>query len=108
MLDPEDSNAWLQLGILLMQRQEPGWQKPELLSTDSRRETLNEAIASLNTAEKLKPEDPFIRGRLNEAKAEKEANEAVKYFNASEKPEIDHQGVSSWLKQARLDQEALQ
>jgi tetratricopeptide (TPR) repeat protein len=108
MLDPEDSNAWLQLGILLMQRQEPGWQKPELLSTDSRRETLNEAIASLNTAEKLKPEDPFIRGRLNEAKAEKEANEAVKYFNASEKPEIDHQGVSSWLKQARLEQEALQ
>ena len=108
MLDPEDPNAWLQLGILLMQRQEPGWHKPEPLTKDSRRDTLNEAIASLNHANKLKPDDTFIRSRLDQAKSEKEASEARQYFNTSEKLQLDYGGVRSWLNHAALEQEALQ
>ena len=108
MLDPKDSNSWLQLGILLMQRQEPRmWQRPEPLTIDFRRKTLSEAIQDFAMAEKLKPDDIGIRSRLNQAESEKESNEAVAYFNTAEKLK-PHGGVRSGLTQVKFQKEALQ
>jgi tetratricopeptide (TPR) repeat protein len=109
MLDPKDPNAWLQLGILLMQRQEWGmWERPEPLTGDFRRETLDQAIKCLTMANSLKPDDPFIRNRLDQANAKKQANEAVEYFANFEKMNGARGNVWSRLKNAEPEQEALQ
>jgi tetratricopeptide (TPR) repeat protein len=72
MLDPKDPNAWLQLGILVMQRQEPRM-SPQPLTTDFRRETLSDAIKCFTAAKALRPDDKGIGDRLNQAEAEKQA-----------------------------------
>jgi tetratricopeptide (TPR) repeat protein len=105
LLDPDDPNAWLQLGILLAQRQEPRmWGKP--LTTDFRRKTLSEAIEYLNTAKKLRPDDVGIRSRLVQAESEREAIEAIAYFNTAKNP--DDIGIQSRLIEAKSEQGALQ
>ena len=92
-----------------MQRQEWGmWERPEPLAGNFRRETLEEAIKCLTMANSIKPDDPFIRNRLDQANAKKQANEAVEYFANFEKMNGARGNVWSRLKNAEPEQEALQ
>lgn len=107
LLDPDDPNPWLQLGILFAQRQEPQmWREPQPLSDDFRRKTLAEAIEYFNAAKKLRPDDVGIESRLVQAELEKKAIEAVPYFNIAKKP--DDLGVQGCLNQSAPEKEALQ
>jgi tetratricopeptide (TPR) repeat protein len=78
MLDPNDSNGWMQLGILLMQRQNPGIpRRPKDFTAEFRSKTLADALEALKTANKLNPDDPYISGLLDQAKdVEKQLSEA--------------------------------
>lgn len=109
MLDPKNPDAWLQLGILLMQRQEWGmWEKPEPLAENFRRETLEEAIKCLTMAHSLKPGDSFIETRLDQANLKKQTNGAVEYFVNFGKLSEDRVNIWNRRKNAEPEQEALQ
>ncbi|HLY55367.1 MAG TPA: hypothetical protein VKS60_07420 [Stellaceae bacterium] len=67
--DPDYGDAWLQLGILRVERQMPGLRPPSeaALTMNDRRVILDDAISDFRRATQIIPNDQYIWRRLGEA-----------------------------------------